>query len=215
MNATAYDPGNSKVSEETMDEWRERPLTGDLAEDRVPGIGAGTIAKLKEQAAYDTTYKLLGTFLGLMGNGEGVMETAGKFKEVLAEQDTPSQWQDTVVTAVVEKVMKGFRMGMEMSEDRLSSSRMKHDEMEEFLAKEFTGDLEKDFKGVSAASAKKLADNAGVETSWQFFGLACTSENATDFETTIKECGIAGGWSATVVHQVVEKMANGVKLPYS
>jgi len=42
-----------------------------------------------------------------------------------------------------------------------------------------------------------------------------TSEDADDFEATIKECGVAGGWSATVVHQVVEKLAAGITLEYN
>lgn len=113
-----FDPSNSKVSEETMEEWRGRTVTGNLTEDRVPGVGPGTIAKLEEKGAYDTTFKLFGAFLGCMDEGT-VMSAAQKFKDLLADFETPAAWRDTVVTAVVEKVMAGFRMPMTMDESRL------------------------------------------------------------------------------------------------
>ena len=31
---------------------------------------------------------------------------------------------------------------------------------------------------------------------------------------TIKNFGVNAGWAATVVHQVVEKLSNGLTLPY-
>jgi len=197
-----------------MDAWRAQELTGDLVGDAIPGVGPASVETMKA-AGIDTTYKLIGAFLGKMGNDQTVMGAATAFKTDLAEMGTPTNFQDTVITAIVEKLMQGFRIVMTMDESRLSSSRMKHEDIEAFLEKDLTGDLAKDFKGISEAAAGKLADEGGVETTWMFFGMALGSEDANDFEATIKECGVAGGWSATVVHQVVEKMAVGIKLPYS
>ena len=209
-----YDPTSSRVAEERMDAWRSQELTGDLIKDAIPGVGPATVDKMKD-AGMDTTYKLIAAFLGKMTKGQTVMKAATEFKNDLAEMGTPTSFQDTVITAIVEKLMQGFRIVMTMDESRLSSSRMKHEDIEAFLEKELSGDLDKDFKGISEAAAGKLAEEGGVETTWMFFGMALGSEDANDFETSIKECGVAGGWSATVVHQVVEKMAVGIQLPYS
>lgn len=91
---------------------------------------------------------------------------------------------------------------------------MTHAEIEAFLAKDLTGDLAKDFKGISEAAAGKINDSLGCANSWMFFGIALTSDDANDFESTCKEGGVAASYSATVVHQVVEKLAAGVKLPF-
>jgi len=209
-----YDPSNSKCSEERMEEWRQRVVDGNMTTDCIPGVGEATITKLTD-AGYDNTFKLIGAFLGFMGEGQGVMEAAQAFKDFLGEHETPAGFRDTVTTAVVEKVMVGCRMPMIMDEARLSSSRMDHAKMEAFLTKELTGVTDKDFSGISAAASEKLKANAGVDTTWQFFGLALQSADADEFEDQIKGAGVAGGWSATVVHQVVEKLAAGFVLPYT
>jgi len=202
-----------------MDEWRGRVLTGCMSDDRVPGCGEATIRSLESKfpgMEDKATYMLIGTFLSLFDQealkGGGVMAVCDKFKEQLAEWETPAAHRDTVVTAIAEKVFAGFRMPMQMDEDRLSSSRMNHEKMEAFLSKELTGDCAKDFSGIGDKAAAQLP-NYGVETSYQLFGFALTSKDANEFEDALKEAGVAGGWSATVVHQVVEKLANGVRLP--
>jgi hypothetical protein len=210
--AAPHDPSNSKVGEDRMEEWRKLEITGVLADDAIPGVGQATIDKMMENPATDSTYKLFAAYLGKMTPGQTVLGAAQEFKNDLGELGTPAQFQDTVVTAIVEKLMAGFRVPMKMDEARLSSSRMSHADMEAFLTKDLTGNLAEDFKGISDASCKKLADEGGVESTWMFFAMALGSADANDFETTIKECGVAGGWSATVVHQVVEKLASGIPL---
>jgi len=212
--AAEFDAANSKVSEERMEEWRGRDLTGDLEGDAIPGVGPATIEKFKANEETKSTYRLIGSYFSGITEGETTLGAAQKFKDLLEEHGTPKQYQDTVVTAIVEKILAGFRITMQMDEARLSSSRMSHADVEAFLAKELTGNLAKDFKGISEATAKKMNEDGGVANTWMFFALALQSENADDFEATIKDFGIAGGWSATVVHQVVEKLAAGLQLPY-
>lgn len=57
-----YDPRRSKVSDRTMEEWRQRQITGDLTE--VPGIGPATAMKLMQGELQDdqitNTYMLFG-----------------------------------------------------------------------------------------------------------------------------------------------------------
>merc|ERR1711998_566604 len=102
-----YDPSKSKVSEETMEKWRNRDLTGNLGDDAVPGIGEATCEKLVNSGVYDTTFKVLGAFLGCMGP-EGNLAGCTAFKELLEEWDTPAAWRDTVITACAEKILAGF-----------------------------------------------------------------------------------------------------------
>jgi len=146
--------------------------------------------------------------------GETTLGAAQKFKDLLEENETHAQHRDTVVTSIVEKISSGFVFPMAMEEDRLTSSRMTNEKMEAFLAKELTGDLATDFSGISEDTAKTMALDGGVDNSWMFFALALQSENADDFEATIKDFGVNAGWAATVVHQVVEKLSNGLTLPY-
>ena len=212
--AKPYDPSNSKVGEDRMDEWRACELTGDLTQDSIPGVGEATISKMLDSGAYDTTWKLFAAYLGKMTPRKTLMSAAEEFKQDLEKLGTPRQYQDTVVNAIVEKLKAGFRMPMTMDAARSTSSRMTKDDMKDFMDKDLSGDLAEDFKGISPAAAGKLLDQGGVESTWMFFGMALGSADANDFESTIKECGVAGGWSATVVHQVVEKLASGIKLPY-
>ena len=119
-----HDLSNSRCSEERMEEWRQRVLDGNMTTDCIPAVGEATITKLTD-AGYDSTFKLIGTFLGFMAEGQGVMEAAQEFKDVLAEHETPARFRDTVTTAVVEKVIVEFQipgLTMVMGEARLSSS---------------------------------------------------------------------------------------------
>lgn len=209
-----YTPTKSAVSEERMDEWRARELTGDLERDAVPGIGPATIAKLKGNEETKTTFRLMGAYLQGLTTGATTLGAAQTFKDCLEAHDTPAQYRDTVVTAIVEKITGGFVFPMAMSEDRLSSSRMTSEKMEAFLAKQLTGDLATDFSGISEDTAKNMAKDGGIENTWMFFAVALQSENADDFEQTIKEFGVNPGWAATVVHQVAEKLTSGLTLPY-
>merc|ERR1711907_133497 len=202
-----------------MEAWRQRELTGDMSVDRVPGCGEATIKRLNakfEGMEDKATFMLIGSFLSLFDqaalDGGGLMAVCDKFKAQLEEWETPSAWRDTVITAMAEKIFAGFRAPMTMDPDRLSSSRMNHEKMEAFLSKELTGNCEKDFTGIGEKAAKSLPDY-GVETSYQLFGLALTSADSNEFEETILEAGVASGYSATVVHQVVEKLSGGIKLP--
>merc|ERR1711977_234879 len=144
MGETSYDPGNSKAQEETMEAWRERELTGDLNVDRVPGCGEATIKRLEAKfpgMEEKATFMLIGSFLSLFDkaalDGGGCMQAVcDKFKAQLAEWDTPKARQDTVITAMAEKIFAGFRAPMTMDPARLSSSRMNHEKMEAFLAKD-------------------------------------------------------------------------------
>merc|ERR1711934_159906 len=208
-----YNPEKSRGSEERMEEWREKVLTGDLEADAIPGVGEKTCELLVGQGTNDTTFKVLGAFLGCMGSA-GNMAGCNDFKGVLEEWGTPAAYRDTVITALGEKVNAGFSFHMVMSDTRRQSSRMTAEKLEDFLDKQLTGDLANDISGISEASAKKLADDLGTETTWQFFGIALTSSSADDFEETIKEAGVAPAWSATVVHQVVEKLAVGLKMDF-
>mmetsp|Transcript_9507 Transcript_9507/g.23335 ORF Transcript_9507/g.23335 Transcript_9507/m.23335 type:complete len:132 (+) Transcript_9507:52-447(+) len=76
--ADGYDPKKSKVSDDTMENWRSSPTVADLAS--VPGIGPATVRKLAdseiEEDRITNTYQLFGKFLMLKGPGhsEGEIE---------------------------------------------------------------------------------------------------------------------------------------------
>lgn len=175
-------------------------------------MGEATIRKLKSKGV-TSTWKVFGKFVGHMDEGVSLLDAASAFKTDLAEATTPTQHRDSVVSAVAERVYSGFQCPMVMDDERRKSSRMDHEKMEAFLAKDLTGDLEEDFNGIGVESAKKLK-RAGVRTSWQLFGKALELDgDADEFEDFLTTNGTASGYKATVTHQVAERLANGLHLP--
>mmetsp|Transcript_29238 Transcript_29238/g.70476 ORF Transcript_29238/g.70476 Transcript_29238/m.70476 type:complete len:134 (+) Transcript_29238:147-548(+) len=75
--ADGYDPKKSKVSDNTMENWRTSQTEPDL--NSVPGIGPAAIKILKdldEPCSITNTYQLFGVFLTMKGPGssEGAIE---------------------------------------------------------------------------------------------------------------------------------------------
>jgi len=215
MSAEPYNPSNTKCGEETMEEWRHKAITGDLLEDHPPGCAEGT-AKILKENGIESTFKLLGLFFTGHPSAD-TMEACQTFKNILHDYGTPAAWQDTLVTSVCEKVLAGFKCHIEMDPDRLTSSRMTEEKLEAFRKKAKSGGLSgcvaEDISGISEATAEKLK-KFNVHSTWQLFGLCLASDDSNDFEATIKGCGVAGGWSATVVHQVVEALNVGVAIEF-
>lgn len=113
--ADGYDPRRSKVSDDTMDTWRQGQVTGDLSE--VPGIGPAAIKKLAEcdegPDRITNTYQLFGKFLMLKGPGHGdetevePMEHTQKFWEFLKNRGISSH-RSAIVKAIAEKTSTFF-----------------------------------------------------------------------------------------------------------
>jgi hypothetical protein len=190
-----------------MEEWRNGTLTGNLEVDAVPGVGPATIRKLKASGV-STTYALLGRYLQHRGPGVDSMAAAHKFKRDLADWDTPKKYQDTVVTAVVEKLMAGFKLTMTGE----FSSGYDHHKMEEILATPLTGDLAVDFKGISPKTAASMAKKWRIENTTQFFGVALQFNDAGEFQAELKALGVNASWSGKVVHQVVDRLWQGLEM---
>lgn len=206
----AFKPENSRISEATLEQWRNATVTGDLSQ--VPGISDATITALGRHNI-TSSFELMGYFLMQLGPNITVLEACNECKAMLEECGTPASHRDAVVVGIGEKLASGLQVeGIEMDETRLRSSQMSHQDVESFLERELTGDLEVDFKGVGKVSKTAMA-NHEVKSTWQLFGFMLMCGNTDDFEKWLREVGVAKGWTATVTHQCVEKLAHGLTLP--
>ncbi|CAB9510873.1 expressed unknown protein [Seminavis robusta] len=112
MSDEGYDPRKSKVSDDTMDVWRQEAVTGDLSE--VPGIGPAAIKKLAASTDEITnTYQLFGKYLMLKGpdkNGNKVepLEHNEKFWWFLKNIGITAH-RSAIVKAIAEKSATYFR----------------------------------------------------------------------------------------------------------
>merc|ERR1711998_782060 len=108
---------------------------------------------------------------------------------LLEDCETPAAYRDTVVLAIGEKLNAGFRVeGMDMPAEIVESTQCSHQDIEDFLAKELTGDPQQDFKGVGRASKKALSAE-GVNTTWQLLGALLMLGDAVDFRGQLKQAG--------------------------
>lgn len=204
-----FSPEKSRISEAALEEWKEAPLNGDLTQ--IPGVGKVSAAALQRQGI-PTSYALIGHFLSLVDEN-GLLPACDRFKALLEDCETPAAYRDTVVLAIGEKLNAGFRVeGMDMPAEIVESTQCNHQDIEDFLAKELTGDPQQDFKGVGPKSKSALAEQ-GVDTTWQMLGTLLTLGDALEFREQLKLAGVASGWRSTIAHQCVEKVAAGVKLP--
>jgi len=205
----AFHPEKSQLSEATLEQFRECTLDGSLTQ--VPHIGPVTEAALQAHGV-STSYQLIGRFLSLIDT-HGVLAACDAFKEFLADCDTPAKHRDSVIVALGEKMVAGFRVvGLEVPEEILTSSKMKQADMETFLSKELSGDPAQDFKGVGPKSKEVLAKE-GCETSWQMFGALLSTCNVAEFQQSLKTAGVASGWRTTITHQLIERLAHGLNIP--
>jgi len=205
----AFTPEKSRITEASLERWRNAEVNGELTQ--VPGVGEATAIALKKRGI-SNSYELMGRFMSYMGE-EGLLTACTDFKQFLAECDTPSTFRDSVVLAIGEKLASGITvLGLEVTEAILSSSQMQQADMESFLAKDLSGDPKMDFKGIGDKSKKALAKQ-GCETTWQLLGDLLTSCDPEAFQQHLNEAGVAPGWQASITHQCVERLANGLKLP--
>lgn len=237
--AKAFDHGKSHISHEVMRAWLERDVSGSLEDDKVPHVGPATIDKLRE-AGITTTFELIGRFF-LEIDERGPQEGCDRYKAMLHAAGCPPAHLDSVVTAVLVKAASGnLRCPTVMSAERLASSRLDWEKMKKFLATPLTGDLSQDLMGLGKASVKALAEldpntevegyvaaetgspitvgemtglTTGVTTTWQLLGMGIVCKDADMFEALLKTVGVATGFRATVVHQVVERLNAGIKVP--
>ena len=117
IQADGYDPKKSKVSDDTMENWRNTPTNPDL--NSVPGIGPATIRKLAESEEIEdritNTYQLFGKFLMLKGPGHSEdeieidsMEHMEKFWHWLKNRGISSH-RSAIVKAIAEKSATFFQ----------------------------------------------------------------------------------------------------------
>ena len=204
-----FTPKNSRVEEETLEQWRQATLDGKLTQ--IPGVGPVTAAALKRQGI-KTSYALIGHFLSLVDE-DGLLPACDRFKALLEDCETPPAYRDTVVLAIGEKISSGFLVdGLSTPADIRASSQCNNQDIEDFLAKELTGDPQQDFKGVGPKSEAALAE-MDVNTTWQMLGALLMLGSAKKFEEQLKLAGVASAWRSTIVHQCLEKLAAGLKLP--
>ena len=217
--AEHFDMKNTHSSAEQLDEWRGKKLTGDLEKDHIPGVGPATIRLLKDNGV-NTTFQVFGEYLSCWGPDVDTTGAADDFKvKFLGETgiQSPEKWRNAVVEAILEKLNTGceFDSGATyVSEEFLVTSMCNHDDIEKFLDMEFSQDLAEDFKGVGPESKKKLLEH-GIATTYQLFGLALKSENMMDFKEKLSDAGVASGFIHTIIHQIVEKLKVGLKMPYT
>merc|ERR1712072_288565 len=222
-----------------MRAWLLREVSGSLEDDKVPHVGPATIDKLHE-AGITTTFELIGRLFLEIDADAGPQEACDRYKAMLHAAGCAPAHLDSVVTAVLAKAASGtFKCPCQMSAERLASSRMDWDKMKKFLATPLTGDLIQDLMGVGKASMKGLAEldpdtevegyeaaeggpitvgqmtglTTGVTTTWQLLGMGIVCKDADMFEALLKTAGVATGFRATVVHQVVERLNAGIKVP--
>merc|ERR1711998_427515 len=204
-----FTPEKSRISEASLEQWKEATVDGDLTQ--IPGVGKVTAAALQSRGI-ETSYALFGRFLSLMDE-DGLLPACDRFKALLEDCEAPPAFRDTVVLAIGEKLSSGFRLeGMHMPAEIVESTQCSHQDIEDFLAKELTGDPQKDFKGVGPKSKRALAQQ-GADPTWQMLGTLLTLGDALEFREQLKLAGVASGWRSTIAHQCVEKVAAGVKLP--
>ena len=89
-----------RSSQESLEEWVEVPLNGDLTQ--IPGMGKVTAAELQRQGIA-TSYALIGHFLSLMDE-DGLLPACDRFKALLEDCETPAAYRDTVVQVIGEKL---------------------------------------------------------------------------------------------------------------
>ena len=203
-----FTPKNSSVKEEILEQWRQSILDGKLTQ--IPGVGPVTAAALKRQGI-KTSYALIGHFLSLVDE-DGLQPAGDRFKALLEDCETPPAYRDTVVLAIGEKISSGFLVDGLGTPADIRSSQCNNQDIEDFLAKELTGDPQQDFKGVGPKSEAALAE-MDVNTTWQMLGALLMLGSATKFEEQLKLAGVASAWRSTIVHQCLEKLAAGLKLP--
>jgi hypothetical protein len=62
-----FNPNKSKVSNDTMEHWKNSTITGDLRQ--IPGIGPAAVEKLKAESITNT-FQLVGKYLFMKGPDE-------------------------------------------------------------------------------------------------------------------------------------------------
>merc|ERR1711959_113309 len=208
--ATPFDRDKSHIPDDTMREWLEKELTGDFTEDKVPKFGpAGQDACAAN--GVDTTFKLLGMFFTELGIESDPMGACDSLKAKLHDFGCPASHLDSVIMCIFERIAKGFRAPMTIEAERLASSRMTQEKMMDFLGTPICGDLG-EISGLGEKSQDGLVA-AGITSTWQLIGKALMCNDAGEFEEFLKASGCAAGYTATVTHQIVERLANGITVP--
>jgi hypothetical protein len=119
LQAEGYDPTKSKVSNNTMEVWKNADVKGDLKQ--VPGIGAAAVDKLgaadvEENERITNTHQLIGKYLMLKGPGDVTFsELNQKFWYFLKAKGITAH-RSAIVLAISDKVsafFPGFHDGSE------------------------------------------------------------------------------------------------------
>lgn len=217
-----FDPDKSRAKDSSpgMKAWMACELTGKLGtkkgEDHPFGVGEKTIEKL-EAHGIDSTFKLMGMFFA-GAPSQNIMVGCNKFMQFLQNDcDINKTWSPSVVHSIAMKCFAGFNCHLSITEDMVVSSRANYEIVEEFKMKAktgtLTGDIAIDLYGISAKTADNLAD-LEYKTTWQMFGMALMCEDAAELHENIIAMGITPSWAKTVVHLIVEALAEGVTLPW-
>jgi hypothetical protein len=208
----------TRMSDERQEDWLQKPLCGDLKRDDVPCCGPSTILVLRG-AGVTTTYNLFGEYLKCRGSGTSQLAQMSAFKGWLEHVGVRSNESETLTAAVGARMNVGVDFEcVQMTTPQMKSSRMTDETIEEFLAKDLTGDLETDFTGIGEKGVKMLARN-GITHTCQLFGHLLSSTSGTgaekrgqavdDFSDFLKVNGVAPAYAFTVVHQVVASINEG------
>jgi hypothetical protein len=102
-----FNPNRSRVSFNTMEEWKNKEVDGNLL--KVPGIGPAAVARLAEKGVANS-WQLCGTYLTLKGPDEKAVDPAthnDKFWYWLQQAGIRAH-RSAIVVAIAEKMAQTF-----------------------------------------------------------------------------------------------------------
>jgi len=200
-------------SDEARQKWMDLTLTGDLSKDKIPGAGAATITKCKENGV-TSTFSLLGKYLEGFGQGTSREESAEIFKKWLSDIQTPAPHRSVVVDAVFSKLFQGFNIPAVP----LRKSAISDQTLLKKLDAVWTGQLCEDLWGVGTQGQTAL-NGAGIQTTWQLAGhflqvydYKNAQSSVTAFEDWLKKLGVSPSHVAGVVQVLVGRIIAGLNI---
>merc|ERR1711871_247597 len=206
--------------------FADNKLTGDLQLDNIPGLSDTAINHFQQSDTFDSSFSILGKYFH--ESTRWSQKHPATFKKLLEQHGVAESSHDTVMNSL-SAFIEARGPCMRMEDDRVESSRMTHEKIEAFLARDLTGDLSADLLGIGGETPEKMRNSriqwpfyegvqegtecqnerrnfVSVSNTWKLLGLALVSSDARQFEALLKTAGVATGWSATVIHQVIEKL---------
>ena len=153
---------------------------------------------------------LVGKFL--MKMGKAGIDRCEAFKadmQCIEDKDA----LDLICIGIRDALDAGLRIQLVTPPEIEKSSRMSGDDMQEFLDKELCGDLKTDLKGVGDKAVRALKA-IGCVTTWQLLGWMLTMDTIEAFREGLIDAKVMGSWRCTIVHQCVERMAEGLQVAF-